>query len=228
MRTKEPRRTQTLREHLPLPPFSAPPPPRVLPPPPVAASVPPLSQGLSSESLGAPLDGPLPQDPQPQRLSRCRVEDGMRPPHGHAPTPRPATVPSPPPPPALPPPRNDHQARSARSARPLTYSSHYEITHTLTEGDVSESICLTVKLCTQQRSYTSSPSPTGFSPSLFTACLLHRNASTNTHSRSPTASLALNERRSLLELLFYVNSLCLYFLTSLVSAFFTSTSLFPP
>ncbi|KAI4826007.1 hypothetical protein KUCAC02_021666 [Chaenocephalus aceratus] len=114
MRTKEPRRTQTLREHLTLPPFSAPPPPRVLPPPPVAASVPPLSQGLSSESLGAPLDGPVLQDPQPQRLSRCRVEDGMRPPHGHAPTPRPATVPSPPPPPALPPPRNDHQARSAR------------------------------------------------------------------------------------------------------------------
>lgn len=174
MRTREPRRTQILREHLTLPPFSAPPPTPVLPPP---VTIPPLNQGLSSEILGAPLDAPPLQDPQPQRLSRCRVEDGMRPPQGHVPTPGPATVPSPQLPPPLPPvpPLSNHHGLVTvtgtspwlpvwtTQSLPLSVCQRHAQTHTKIQRIVSESICLTVKLFAHRSSYAFSMSPAGFS-----------------------------------------------------------------
>ena len=202
MRVSDPRRTQTLREHLTLPPFSAPPPPPALPPPPAVPAGPPLSQGLSSESLGAPLNGPPPQDPQPHLLSRCRVEEGMRPPHGHAPTPRPATVPSPPlppPPPPLSPPRNNPRGPvnvigttpGLLRDHPLYQTSKNMHTHTQTGVNVSESICLTVKLCTSDAPTLSPRLPLDslfLSPLqlcvLLTQKCLHTHTDTHTQARS--------------------------------------------
>ncbi len=133
---------------------------------------------------------------------------------------------------------------------PRYQTSKHTHKHTLMGHNVSDTICLTVKLCTPRCPYAFSPSPAGFSSlhSFMYSSHTQKSPDTHTHTHTHTHTLesqlnysynptAFNERCSLLQLqsvssfstfLSCFNPLLLYFLTfpSLTCTVFTCTSLF--